>query len=117
MKDLFRKFSVVASNATGSPIAFILAIILIIGWLAVGPLFDWSDSHSLFVNTVTTCITYLLVFIIQSSQNRDTKALHLKLDELIRANEQARNSLIDLEDSKEEEVQAVVEEFKREKNL
>jgi low affinity Fe/Cu permease len=86
---------------TGSPIAFILAILTVVVWAATGPFFGWSDSHSLFINTLTTIITYLMVFCLQSAQLRDTRAIQLKLDELIRANQDARNELIDIEDAED----------------
>ena len=113
MNEWFHKFAHRMSEIVGSPWAFISAIILIIAWAAAGPYFGWSDSHSLFVNTVTTIITFIMVFLIQNTQNRDATAMHLKLDELIRAVKEARNSLVDLEDLSDEELKQLQEQFKR----
>lgn len=93
---VFNRFAATASRAVGSPYAFIAAIALIIGWLVSGPAFNYSDTWQLIINTSTTIVTFLMVFLIQNSQNRDALALHLKLDELIRATNGARNSMIDL---------------------
>jgi low affinity Fe/Cu permease len=95
----------------GRPVAFALALLTVALWAATGPLFGWSDTWQLVINTGTTIVTFLMVFIIQSTQNRDTQALHLKLDELIRVNRAARNSLIDLEESSETEVDEVKSGF------
>jgi low affinity Fe/Cu permease len=113
MNEWFHKFAHRMSEIVGSPWAFISAIILIIAWAAAGPYFGWSDSHSLFVNTVTTIITFIMVFLIQNTQNRDATAVHLKLDELIRAIKEARNELVDLEDLSDEELKQLQEQFKR----
>lgn len=94
------------SRATGSPISFVLAALTIAVWAATGPLFGYSDTWQLVINTGTTIVTFLMVFIIQNSQNRDTAAIHIKLDELIRAVEGAQNRLIDLEDMDEEQLAA-----------
>src|SRR5438874_1340792 len=88
-----------------------LALLTVALWAATGPLFGWSDTWQLVINTGTTIVTFLMVFIIQSTQNRDTQALHLKLDELIRVNRAARNSLIDLEESSETEADKVKSGF------
>jgi len=88
----------------GRPATFIAAIIVVIAWAASGPIFGWSDTWQLVINTGTTIVTFLMVFVIQNSQTRDTQALQLKLDELIRVNEMARNSLISLEDRPDSEV-------------
>jgi low affinity Fe/Cu permease len=95
----------------GRPVAFALALLTVALWAATGPLFGWSDTWQLVINTGTTIVTFLMVFIIQSTQNRDTQALQLKLDELIRVNRAARNSLIDLEESSETEVDEVKSGF------
>jgi len=95
----------------GRPAAFALALLTVALWAATGPLFGWSDTWQLVINTGTTIVTFLMVFIIQSTQNRDTQALQLKLDELIRVNRAARNSLIDLEESSETEVDKVKSGF------
>lgn len=111
MKEMFRKFSSKISDLAGSSWAFILAVTLIVGWAVTGPLFGFSDTWQLVINTGTTIITFLMVFVIQNSQNRDTKALHLKLDELIRATQDARDTLLSVEDMSEEDLRQQKEEF------
>lgn len=101
---VFNKISGWITRKTGSPGAFILAFSLIILWAALGPLFDYSDTWQLVINTGTTIITFLMVFIIQQSQNKDTAAIHLKLNELIASDERASNRLVDIEDLTEEEL-------------
>lgn len=94
----FEKFSARATKVTGKPIAFILAFLIIISWVITGPIFHYSDTWQLVINTGTTIITFLMVFLIQQSQNKDTLALQLKLNELIAASSKASNRLIDVED-------------------
>jgi low affinity Fe/Cu permease len=113
MNDLFRQFAQTASRAVGSPWAFILAALVIIIWAATGPVFHYSDTWQLVINTGTTIITFLMVFLIQNTQNRDAKAIHLKLDELIRGVEGARTHLVDLEALSDEELDRLQEQFKR----
>jgi low affinity Fe/Cu permease len=113
MKWLFNKFAQRASQAVGSPYAFIAAIALLIGWLASGPAFHYSDTWQLIINTSTTIITFLMVFLIQNSQNRDATGLHLKLDELIRATKGARNSMIDLAKLSDAQLRSLEDEYKR----
>ncbi len=113
MRDLFRMFAHSVSNAVGTSWAFILAVCVIIVWAATGPLFRFSDTWQLVINTGTTIVTFLMVFLIQNTQNRDAKAIHLKLDELIRSVKQARNSLVDLESMSDEELDKLQEEFKK----
>ena len=113
MQELFRKFANKTSDIVGSPWAFIAAVVLIVLWGVSGPLFGFSDTWQLVINTGTTIITFLMVFLIQNTQNRDAKAIHLKLDELIRSSAKARNSLVDLEDLSDEELQRLQREFKR----
>ena len=91
----------------GRPATFIASCVVIVAWAVTGPIFDYSDTWQLIINTGTTIVTFLMVFLIQNTQNRDMAALHLKLDELIRANEGARNQLLTLEDMTEEELQHV----------
>lgn len=100
----FEKFSSKATKATGSPWAFILALLVIIAWAISGPIFNYSDTWQLVINTGTTIITFLMVFIIQQSQNKDTTALQLKLNELIAASPTASNRLVDIEDLTAEEL-------------
>jgi low affinity Fe/Cu permease len=113
MKEFFRKLARHVSSAIGSPYAFVVACLCVIAWAACGPVFDYSDTWQLVINTTTTIATFLVVFMIQNTQNRDSKALHLKLDELIHAMKGARNSLVDLEDLPDEELTRLEAEFKR----
>lgn len=109
-KKLFKKFdrfSNKVTKATGSPIAFMVAGAVIILWALTGPIFKFSDTWQLVINTGTTIITFLMVFVIQQSQNKDTVALHLKLNELIAATKTASNRLIDSEDLDEDELAAI----------
>ncbi len=111
MREFFRRIAKSIACAIGSPYAFALAIIGVLLWAVLGPVFGFSDTWQLVINTSTTIITFLVVFMIQNTQNRDTKALHLKLDELIRAIGPARNGLIDSEDLSEEELDRLEKEF------
>jgi low affinity Fe/Cu permease len=104
---LFDRFSTAATRLTGRPIAFILAMTTVIVWATTGPMFHYSENWQLVINTGTTIITFLMVFVIQQSQNKDTVAIHLKLNELIAANRQASNRLIDIEDLTEDELTAL----------
>ena len=94
----FEKFAAKVTRATGKPIAFILAVIVILAWAITGPIFNYSDTWQLVINTGTTIITFLMVFVIQQSQNKDTAAIQLKLNELIAASQGTSNRLIDVED-------------------
>ena len=109
----FRKFARRTSNGVGSPWAFTVAVLVIVAWAATGPLFHFSDTWQLVINTGTTIVTFLMVFLIQNTQNRDAVAIHLKLDELIRAIKGARNNLVDLEELSDEELEALQKEFRR----
>ena len=111
--DAFRDLAQRSANVVGSGWAFLIALLVVIGWAASGPLFGFSDTWQLVINTGTTIVTFLMVFIIQNAQNRDAKALHLKLDELIHSIHGARNELIDLEECSEAEVAELETEFKR----
>ncbi|WP_198246302.1 low affinity iron permease family protein [methane-oxidizing endosymbiont of Gigantopelta aegis] len=102
--DRFDHFCRLASDMTGKPIAFNSALGVILLWMLSGPVFGFSDTWQLIINTATTIVTFLMVFLIQHTQNRDSKALHIKLDELIRAQEGAKNDLIDLEILEEKEL-------------
>lgn len=97
----------------GTPWAFIIALLIIVIWVVSGPLFHYSDTWQLIINTGTTIITFLMVFLIQNTQNRDARAIHLKLDELIRASKKARNSLLDLEAMSDEEMDTLQAEFNK----
>ncbi|WP_114940803.1 low affinity iron permease family protein [Mucilaginibacter endophyticus] len=103
-KNLFERFSNWATAATGSSAAFIIAIAAIVIWLLTGPLAKYSDTWQLIINTGTTIITFLMVFLIQKSQNKDSKAIHLKLNELLAAHEGASNRMVDIEDLTEKEL-------------
>ena len=113
MRDLFRRFATRTSDSVGSPAAFVIGLTLIVLWAATGPLFGYSDSWQLVVNTATTIITFLMVFLIQSTQNRDAKAIHLKLDELLRGVQGARTAMVALENSTDEELAQFQDEFER----
>ena len=113
MNELFRKLAHTASAAAGAPWAFITAASLILVWAATGPLFGFSDTWQLVINTSTTILTFLMVFLIQNTQNRDAKAMHLKLDELIRSIQGARNALVNLEDLSDAELAKLHQEFQR----
>jgi len=107
----FRLFAQKVSQITGNAKTFLLATVLIATWLITGPIFNFSDTWQLVINTSTTIITFLMVFIIQNTQNRDARATQLKLDELIRATRSARNSMVDLENSDDEDLEKVTDEF------
>ena len=111
LKDAFFHFSRNAARHMGHPTAFVLAILVIAAWAISGPIFHWSDTWQLIINTGTTIVTFLMVFLIQNTQNRDSEAVHLKLDELIRATKRARNSLLDLENCTDEEITKLRDEF------
>jgi low affinity Fe/Cu permease len=111
--DAFRVVARRASIMLGSAWAFAIAILALVVWGATGPKFHYSDTWQLIINTGTTIVTFLMVFVIQNTQNRDSKAVQLKLDELIRAIKGARNKLVSLEDLSDTELQKLEEEFKR----
>jgi len=112
-REFFRKFANQTSRGVGSPWAFILAVLVILGWAITGPIFHFSDTWQLVINTSTTIITFLMVFLIQNTQNRDAVAIHIKLDELIRALKGARNKLVDLEELSDAELEQLQQEFHR----
>ncbi len=111
MKNIFRIFSAKVSAITGTAYTFVFALLIVIIWAASGPLFDFSNTWQLVINTGTTIITFLMVFLIQNTQNRDSKAMQLKLDELIRAT-QARDAFVDLEDLSDDELDQLDKEFR-----
>ena len=111
MNEFFRKFAHKTADAIGSPVAFGAAAVIIVAWAVTGPLFNFSDTWQLVINTGTTIVTFLIVFLIQNTQNRDSKAVHLKLDELVRAIAGARNELVDVEAMPDEELERLREEF------
>ncbi|MCW3074499.1 MAG: low affinity iron permease family protein [Flaviaesturariibacter sp.] len=107
LSSSFQLFASKATRVTGSPTAFLIAMIVIFIWAVTGPLFHYSDTWQLVINTGTTIITFLMVFIIQQSQNKDSLALQLKLNELIASEERASNRLIDIEDLTQEELEVL----------
>ena len=109
--EFFHAFAKRASGWVGSPWAFILAVLVVVIWTGTGSLFQYSDTWQLIINTGTTIVTFLMVFLIQNSQNRDAKAIHLKLDELIHKVKGARDSLIDLEDCTDDELDRLQQQF------
>jgi low affinity Fe/Cu permease len=113
VSDAFRVFARRSSMMLGSAWAFAGAVLVIVVWLLTGPTFHFSDTWQLIINTATTVITFLMVFLIQNTQNRDAKAMHLKLDEIIRALKGARNQLVDLEDLSDEDLKKLEEQFRR----
>src|SRR5947209_7402055 len=113
VSDAFRVFARKTSTTLGSAWAFAAAILIIMIWAATGPMFKFSDTWQLIINTGTTIVTFLMVFLIQNTQNRDAKAVHLKLDEIIRALKKARNELVDLEELSDEELDKLEEQFRR----
>jgi low affinity Fe/Cu permease len=113
VSDAFRVFARRSSVMLGSAWAFGGAVLVILVWLITGPAFHFSDTWQLIINTATTVVTFLMVFLIQNTQNRDAKAMHLKLDELIRAIKGARNKLVDLEELSDEELRTLEKQFHR----
>lgn len=109
--DRFRRFSKWSADRLGSSWAFLMAALAIVIWAVTGPTFHYSETWQLVINTSTTIVTFLMVFIIQNTQNRDAKALHLKIDELLRAVQDARTNMVDLENKTDEELSRVAQEF------
>jgi low affinity Fe/Cu permease len=107
----FARFAKWTSRMAGRPVTFAAAVILIVAWAASGPLFGFSDTWQLVINTSTTIVTFLMVFLIQSSQNRDAEAIQIKLDELIRAIDGAHNALLDLEELDEDQLEEIRKEY------
>ena len=113
VSDAFRCFAQRSSTLLGSAWAFCGAVLVILVWLVTGPTFHFSDTWQLIINTATTVVTFLMVFLIQNTQNRDAKAMHLKLDELIRAVKGARNQLVELEELSDSDLKKLEEQFRR----
>jgi low affinity Fe/Cu permease len=113
MRELFRKFAQRTSVVVGSAWSFIAAVLVIVIWGISGPMFKYSDTWQLVINTGTTIVTFLMVFLIQNTQNRDAKAIHLKLDELIKGVKGARTKLVDLENLSDAELADLEKEFKQ----
>lgn len=110
---VFTRFAKWASRATGRPATFIGALCIVLLWALTGPIFDFSDTWQLVINTTTTIVTFLMVFLIQNTQNRDTEAMHIKLDELIRAVESAQNTMMDLEELDEKELDEIRAKYEK----
>ena len=113
MNELFRKFSAKISRLVGTGWAFIIAVAIIIIWVMTGPIFHYSDTWQLIINTGTTIITFLMVFLIQNTQNRDAKAIHLKLDELIHGLKGPHTGFVDLEEMSDEELEELETTFRK----
>lgn len=109
--SLYSQLTKTFSQAAGKPAAFFIAIAFIVIWLITGPFFGFSDTRQLIINTATTIVTFIMVFIIQNTQNRDTEAMQVKLDELIRVTKKAQNSLLDIEDLDEDEINMLKEKY------
>ena len=109
----FHVFATHAANWVGTKWAFLVALLTIVGWLISGPYFHYSDAWQLIINTGTTVITFLVVFLIQNTQNRDARAIHLKLDEIIKSIDKAHNEMIDIEHLSDEELQKLADRYQR----
>ena len=112
-KSWFTRFTKWTARATGKPLAFTVAVFVIVAWAITGPIFGFSDTWQLIINTATTVITFLMVFLIQSTQNRDSEAIQVKLDELIRLSKGGHNVLLDLEELEEEELDRIRQSYCR----
>jgi low affinity Fe/Cu permease len=110
--SLFTRFARWCSRATGTPFAFVAAVAVVLVWGITGPIFGFSDTWQLVINTGTTIVTFLMVFAIQASQNRDSEAIQVKLDELIRSIDGAQNSLLDLEELEESEIERLRKKYR-----
>lgn len=113
VNDAFRRFATGTARGFGSAWMFIAAAIICAGWMVAGPFFHYSETWQFFINDLTNIVTFLAVFLIQNTQNRDAKAIHLKLDELLRAIEGARTNLVNLEDLSDEELESLQRQFTR----
>lgn len=111
MNTIFRLIAKKTSDFVGSPWSFVGALCIILAWAISGPIFNFSDTWQLFINTGTTIVTFLMVFLIQNTQNRESKALHIKLDEIIRSIRGAKNAIIDAEEMTDEELEHLMQNF------
>lgn len=112
-KTWYSRFANTIAHFAGRPYVFVLAFAVVLVWIITGPVFDYSDTWQLVINTGTTIVTFLMVFLIQNTQNRDTKALQLKLDELIRVTQGAHNALLDLEEMEEDDLEIFHKKYER----
>lgn len=110
---MFRKIAQKSSDFIGRSSAFVFAVFVILVWAIAGPIFGYSDTWQLIINTGTTIVTFLMIFLVQNTQNRDAKAIHLKLDELIRSQKGARNKLVDVEEESDQQIAALQKEFQK----
>jgi low affinity Fe/Cu permease len=113
LRRMFRQFATHAGDLVGSAGAFLTALLVVVAWAVSGPLFHYSDTWQLWINTGTTIVTFMMVFLIQYTQNRDTRSMHLKLDELLRAMEGARTEMVNLKDLSDEELTRLEQAFSR----
>lgn len=113
INNLFRRFAIRISNLVGSAYTFIFALIIILVWATTGPIFHFSNTWQLVINTGTTIVTFLMVFIIQNTQNRDSKSMQIKLDELLMSIKGARDSMVDLEELTDEEIERFQDQFRK----
>lgn len=111
MEDRFRRFAHAVSAISGNFRAFLVALLVIVGWLLTGPIFGYSDTWQLVINTGTTIVTFLMVFVLQNTQNRDNQSVQLKIDELLRAVRHARNSFVSIEELPDDQLEQIAEEF------
>ena len=112
-RSWFTRLTKGTAHATGRPLTFVAAVFIVVLWAATGPLFGFSDTWQLVINTSTTIVTFLMVFLIQSTQNRDTEAVQVKLDEIIRAIGTAQNELLDLEELEEEDLDRIRDSYRQ----
>lgn len=112
MREYFHRISVKTSQVMGSPYIFVLALVIVATWIITGPIFEFSVGWQLIINSLTNIVAFLMVFLIQNTQNRDSRAIHLKLDELLRVIHGARNSIVDVEELSDEELDKLATEFK-----
>jgi len=111
MREVFRKIATAVSNMIGAPLASILALLLVLVWLIIGPIIDYSDTWQLVINTVPNIVALLMIFILQYTQNRDSRAIHIKLDELLKSLHGARTGMVDIEDLSDEDLDTLQTEF------
>ena len=116
MREFFTTFASKAAQAVGSYWAFLIAVLVIVIWATTGPIFKYSDTWQLIINTGTTIITFIMVFLIQNTQNRDAKAMHLKLDELICAVKAAHNDMIDIEELSDDKLEEIAKYYRRKRD-
>jgi low affinity Fe/Cu permease len=109
--DAFHQFAAKSAYVVGTKWAFLIAVVLVMGWAVLGPRFGYSDTWQLVINTGTTILTFLIVFLIQNTQNRDARAIHLKLDEIIRSIDRAHNEMIDVEDLSDQELETLARRY------